>query len=245
MTSGPRCARPARYAGVGLWPQYPPAGRARSGAVPCLACRSIVFALALSCTHAAAGEFRLANLWRTPDQQGQQLFEQGRYAEAAERFADPLRRGAALYRAGDFEAAAAAFARVDSAEAALNRGNALVLLGRYDQAILAFRRALQLKPGWVPAKTNLAIAEARLAALAPPEDDAGGTGGKLGADEIVMDSSGRAAKAQEEQVVEGVGGSDAELRATWLRRVQTRPADFLKARFALQLAREQQPGAAP
>ncbi len=190
----------------------------------------------------AADGWRFADLWRTPDQQGQQLFEQGHYAAAAERFTDPVRRGAALYRAGDFEAAAAAFARVDSAEAAFNRGNALVLLGRYEAAIDAFQRALQLSPDWPAAQTNLAIAEARLAAMAPPDDDAGGTGGKLAADEIVMDSTGRSAKAEQEQVVEGPSASDAELRALWLRRVQTRPADFLKARFALQLKRRQGQG---
>jgi len=29
--------------------------------------------------------------------------------------------------------------------------------------------------------------------------------------------------------------SDASIRALWLRRVQTKPADFLRARFAYQL----------
>ena len=205
--------------------------------------RAVLLVLLLLSASAAAADFRFADLWLTPDQQGQRLLDQGSYAEAAERFVDPLRRGVALYRAGEFEAAAAAFARVDSPEAALNRGNALILLGRYQDAILAFQRALQLHPGWLPAQTNLAIAEARLAALAPPEDDAGGTGGKLEADEIVMDNTGRTAKAKEQQLEEGAQSlSDAELRAMWLRRVQTRPADFLKARFALQLVRQQEQG---
>jgi Ca-activated chloride channel family protein len=36
--------------------------------------------------------------------------------------------------------------------------------------------------------------------------------------------------------------SDEEMRATWLRRVQTTPGDFLRAKFAYQTARtEQQP----
>jgi Ca-activated chloride channel family protein len=197
--------------------------------------------LVLLCANVAAAELRFADPWLTPDQQGQRLFDQGRFAAAAERFTDPLRRGAALYRAGEFEAAAAAFARVDSAEAAFNRGVALVLLGRYQDAIGAFRRALQLRPGWPEARDNLAIAEARLAARAPPEDDAGGTGGRLGADEIVLDDSGRAAKAKAQEMTEGAGApSSSELRAMWLRRVQTRPADFLKVRFAQQLAREQE-----
>ena len=195
---------------------------------------------------AEAGAFRLADLFLTPDQQGQRLFEAGRYWEAAQRFTEPMRRGTALYRAGEFEAAATAFGQVDTAEAALNRGNALILLGRYQGAVNAFDRALALRPDWPPAVGNRAIAEARLAALAPPEDDAGGTGGMLGADEIVADTTGRIKNSEEQQVMEGGAAmSDAELRALWLRRVQTRPADFLKVRFAQQLAKQQQAGEQP
>ena len=75
---------------------------------------------------------------------------------------------------------------------------------------------------------------------APPESDEGGTGGMLGADEIVLDGSGRVANSGAEEVVEGESGlSDAELRAVWLRRVRNDPADFLRARFAWQLQREE------
>jgi Ca-activated chloride channel family protein len=187
-----------------------------------------------------AGGAGFTALLLTPDQQGQRLFDAGRFDEAAERFTDPMRRGVALYRAGDFEAAATSFARDGSAEAAFNRGNALILLGEYEAAIQAFRRALRLRPDWQPAQTNLAIAEARLQALAPPEDDAGGTGGKLAADEIVFDLDGRTNKAKGEQEIQGSGpASDEELRALWLRRVQTRPADFLRVRFAQQLRKRQ------
>ena len=43
-----------------------------------------------------------------------------------------------------------------------------------------------------------------------------------------------------EETVEGaVKLSDAELRAMWLRRVQTRPADFLRAKFAYQHATQE------
>ena len=35
------------------------------------------------------------------------MFDRGTYAEAAERFSDPERIGVALYRAGEFEQAAA------------------------------------------------------------------------------------------------------------------------------------------
>ena len=180
------------------------------------------------------------DLLLTRDQQGQRLFDRGAYAEAAERFSDPERIGVALYRAGEFEQAAAALGRSATPEAAYNRGNALVLLGRYDEAIDSYRRALAQRPDWLEAKGNLELAALRKARLAPPEDDYGGTGGMLEPDEVVIDNSGRVAPSGSEQVLEAETGvlDDEALRAVWLRRVDTRPGDFLAIRFAQQLARE-------
>ena len=181
--------------------------------------------------------------WATPDQQAARAFDRGDYEGAAQRFVDPMWRGAALYRNRDFEAAAAAFGRGTSPEAHFNRGNALVFLGDYEAAIAAYETALQQRPGWLPAETNLQIARVRSERLAPPEDDAGGTGGQLGADEIVFDTSGRVAAGGEEVTMEAEqAGSDAELRAQWLRRVTTRPADFLRTKFAYQVAFSEEGG---
>lgn len=184
-----------------------------------------------------------AGLWLTPDQQGQRLFDQARYLEAAPLFENTARKGAAFFRGGDFESAAAVFGRMRGPQAAYNRGNALIMLGRYDEAIKSYQQALEEKPGWARAEENLAVAQARKERLAPPEDDAGGTGGMLEADEIVFDDSGRVKNSGSEEVT---GGGDTlsenEMRATWLRRVQNDPADFLRTRFAYQLYREEQEG---
>ena len=128
-----------------------------------------------------------------------------------------------------------------NAEASFNRGNCLVFLGQYDDAIKAYELALEAKPDWPEAEQNLAIARARKEKLAPPDDDAGGTGGELAADEIVFENSDRMDNASSEQTVEQDGQSMSEeaLRALWLRRVETRPADFLANRFAYQLAVQQ------
>jgi len=183
----------------------------------------------------------LAGWCLTPDQQGQRLFDQGRYLEAAEQFEDPARRGAAYYRGGDFERAAGVFGRMRTAEAAYNRGNALVLMGQYDAAIESYGHALGLRPDWQQARDNRALAIARKQLLAPPESDAGGTGGELGADEIVFDDTGRVERSGTETATEGGEPmSDQEMRAVWLRRVQNDPGDFLRARFAWQLYREAQ-----
>ena len=179
-----------------------------------------------------------ADWWSTPDQRGQRAFRGGEFARAAEEFRDASWQGASLFRAKEFETAAAAFGRAASPEALYNRATALVYMGLYDDAITGFEQALELRPGWVLAEENLAIAKARKEALAPPEDDYGGTGGMLEADKIVFDD--RAANSSSTTTEEGGEEplSDAELRSLWLRRVETKPADFLRAKFAYQLARE-------
>jgi Ca-activated chloride channel family protein len=182
-----------------------------------------------------------ADWWLTADQQGGRLMQQEQFLAAAEVFDDPMRRGVAYFRGGDFESAAAVFGRIPTPSAAFNRGNSLVMLGKYDEAISSYRAALDARPEWREAQQNLAIAQARKDLLAPPGDDAGGTGGQLGADEIVFDDSGRVDQAGSEVVTEGGEAlSDDEMRAVWLRRVQSDPAEFLRTRFAYQLYRDGQ-----
>ncbi|MEM9800589.1 MAG: tetratricopeptide repeat protein [Planctomycetota bacterium] len=177
-----------------------------------------------------------AGLWWTPDQEGRRAFERGEFARAAEAFEDPLWEGAAWYRAGEFERAAAAFARRDVPEAHYDRANALVFLGRYDDAIESYDRALARRPGWKEAEENRALAAARRDAL----DFEGGdmTGGELGADEIVFDD-GKKGTGESVEVAGGDALSDDEIQALWLRRVRSSPADFLQRKFALQASREE------
>lgn len=194
------------------------------------------FTFALSCVN-----WSLSDLFLSPDQQGRVLMNRQDFKAASKIFQEPMQRGTALYRDGDFKAAAAAFGRDDSAEALYNRSNSLLMLGEYDAAIAGYEKTLSLKPGWSEAEENLTLARVRKEKMAPPDDDAGGTGGQLEADEIVFDK--RAAKAtgdQEETVEGGEQATDLEMRAMWLRRVQTKPADFLRAKFSYQYAMGQE-----
>lgn len=186
-----------------------------------------------------------ADLWFTPEQQGQRLLNQGEYQQAAEKFTTTESIGAALFLAGDFEKAASVLGRSASAEAHYNRGNAHIMLGEYDVAINAYQSALSKRPNWPEAEQNLQIATLRKQALAPPEDDFGGTGGQLEADEYVFDDTGRVNKSSSEQVIDAADQqlSEDAMRAMWLRKVETRPADFLAARFNYQLATRENPQA--
>ena len=91
---------------------------------------------------------------------------------------DPDRRAAALFRAGEFKAAAGIYAGMATAQAAFNHGNALVMLGQYEQAVEQYDRALSLRPDWDAAAANRSIAAERAKRLKQEGGDM--TGGMLG-----------------------------------------------------------------
>jgi Ca-activated chloride channel family protein len=174
------------------------------------------------------------DVWSTPDQRGQRLMAAGRHAEAAAQFADPMRRGVAQFRAGDFKTAAETFGGIDTAEAAYDQGTAMIMLGKYDDAVKRFDRALALKPGWADATANRTLATLRAAKV----KQTGGTTGdqEQTADQIVYDKTRKGGLDTE---VEAGAMTDQSVRALWLKRIEPRPAEFLRSRFLFQL--EQKP----
>lgn len=208
-----------------------------SSRLPLLPPVQILLILLLFPLGAQAGAFTWAGLWFTPDHQGRRHFQRGEFVEAAQAFRDPLWQGTAWYRAGEFEKAARAFARRDSAEAHYNQGDAWLMRGDYAAAMASYDRALEKRPDWKEAAENRALAEAR----AKMVEQTGGEMGdqKIGADKIVFDKKAKN-EGQDTEVAGGKALSDQEMQALWLRRVQTRPADFLRAKFAYQQAMEQE-----
>lgn len=91
------------------------------------------------------------------ERQAWQAFQQGHYLAAARTFQDPIWRGNAWYRAGDYARAAAAYAEADDATAHYNRGNALVRLGDLKGAEQAYLAALKRDPRHEDALHNLAL----------------------------------------------------------------------------------------
>jgi Ca-activated chloride channel family protein len=189
----------------------------------------IVFSLTL-----VTGDRQLATFFLTPDQSGYRYYLKGEYEKAAETFTDPMWKGISLFRKGDFKEASSLFAGYDTAEAAFNQGNALVMLGKYDDAVERYRRALDLNPGWEDAVVNRDIAAGRAEMLRKEGGDM--TGGMMGADEITFSEGKAPSSSGEEQVDGGQQLSEEEMRAVWLRQVHTKPADFLRTKFAYQYA---------
>jgi Ca-activated chloride channel family protein len=99
------------------------------------------------------------DLWQNPDQQATQALDAGDAKAAAAKFRDPAWRSAALYRAGDYAAAAQALDGSDYAEADYNRGNALARAGQLQQALDAYDAALKKNPQSADAKANRELVE--------------------------------------------------------------------------------------
>lgn len=109
-----------------------------------------------------AHAFGWNDLWLRADQQAHSHLQQGDAQTAAQQFHDPGWRGMALYEAGDYDAAAQAFAESGTLEARYNRGNALARAGELQQAIAAYRDVLQQDPRHEDAKANLELLEKML-----------------------------------------------------------------------------------
>ena len=196
----------------------------------------VLFAtVALQTDDARAAQFM--DWWLTSDQQGRLQFERGDYQTAARAFEDPLWKAIAFYRAGDFATAATWFGKIKSPEGYFRLGNALARQERLAAAMETYRMALSLRPDFAEAKFNLEWVTGLWELDQKEYDDAGGTGGKLGADRVVTDERGaRATGVVSAQTLRQEAGlSDAQLRDMWMRRVETTPGDFLKLKFSYQL----------
>ena len=174
----------------------------------------------------------------TNDQLGYHFFKKSAFEQAAENFSDPMWQASAFFKNGNFEKSSMIFSGYDTPEAAFNQGNAQVMLGNYDSAVQRYQRALELRPNWPEAQQNLQIALSRQEMLKKEGGDM--TGGMMGADEITFDSdkSPSPSDSKEQQVETDSNLSNSDLQAVWLRQVQTRPADFLRSKFAYQQANQ-------
>ncbi len=97
------------------------------------------------------------DLWTRPDQQAARALELGDPARAANVARDPLWKGGALYRGGQYQQAADAFAESDETTADYNRGNALAKAGRLREALSAYDTVLEADPRHPDALYNRAL----------------------------------------------------------------------------------------
>ncbi|RYX42709.1 tetratricopeptide repeat protein [Legionella pneumophila] len=90
--------------------------------------------------------FSWSDLWFTPNQQAQHLMEKGQFAKAKDLFERNDWAASAAYRAGDYKQAAKLFNELKTEQGYYNQGNALAHLGKYEEAIRAYDKALAFNP---------------------------------------------------------------------------------------------------
>ncbi|SHH73464.1 VWA domain-containing protein [Ferrimonas marina] len=191
---------------------------------------------------AEAEQWRFADLWLTPDQQGQWLFQRGEYGEAAKRFEDPMWKGVALYYDRQFAAAHSYFLRVDSPQALFNAANALAHQREYLAARALYDRLLAQSPQFPGAAQNRALVQGIIEEINRISESQANTENEA-SKELGEDDPQRAEGAEEQvsrqmmvpqqwQASELL--ADPALNERWMRRVEGDPAVFLRNKFAAE-----------
>ncbi|QBZ82042.1 membrane protein [Hydrogenovibrio crunogenus] len=103
------------------------------------------------------------DVFKSPDQQGYEKWQKQDYQTAADRFEDPLWKGASLYRQGKYKEAVKQFSLDKSAEGRYNQGNALAKQGNFKAAKEQYQKALKQNPNMQSAKQNLSLMDKILA----------------------------------------------------------------------------------
>ncbi|SLN45791.1 hypothetical protein ROA7450_02228 [Roseovarius albus] len=175
----------------------------------------------------------------TPDQQGYLAFKDNSFAEAGELFEDPMWRGYAKYRAGQYEDAIEIFQRLDNADAAFNQGLAEIKNRQYRPAVRSFETALTRQPDFPAAQHNLEVAKAIVEYVeATREQSDTGEEAGIGADDIVFDNE--AAKGAETEIEATQEDAAPQTAEQWIESIDTGMEDFLRGRFLADNARAEQ-----
>lgn len=142
-------------------------------------------------------------LWQREDQRAPELIEKSPEA-AARQMEDPEWRGSALYRSGQFEGAAQAFARSQGPRASYNRGNALARAGKLQEALAAYDAALEQAPDMEDARHNRKIVEELLNQQRQDQE-----GGQQGSSDSSSNEENQGNQQQSRQNQEGNGESES------------------------------------
>ncbi|MEI8597613.1 VWA domain-containing protein [Vibrio sp. M60_M31a] len=193
------------------------------------------------------------DLWLTPDQQGQRLFNKQEYLAAAKQFSDPLRKGTAYYYASEFELAHSAFLEMqnDRSEEVRDFGlyNAASALARQREYLAArdLLQSLANKPTLSQAlrpdvEHNLKVIGGIVEDINQMSESQAGTEQEMSTE---LGDNPQTAEGAEEQtsqemmIKETLSAAEIlgnqEVADKWLKRVESDPRDFLRAKFQIQL----------
>lgn len=181
------------------------------------------------------------DLWLTKDQQGQLLFNQGKYLQASKTYTDNRWQAFSAYGAQEYKTAATLYSQFKSKEDLLAQANAIAHSREYIQARNLYQQILANYPTYQAAQTNLAIVQAIIDEVnlmsASQRAEQGESSKELGDEPQTGDGAKRKdGPVQEiEQLTSEQLLLDDNLNEMWLRQVQKNPERFLAQKFYMQL----------
>ncbi len=194
-----------------------------------------------SCLWAYNKPQQFADLWLTPDQQGQILFNFGHYQQASNTFKSAQWQAYSSYGAEQYKNAAIIYGQFNNVDSQIAKANAFAHGREYINARNLYQQILTIDPQNPAASTNVKIVQAiidevnRLSASQKAED--GEAIKELGDDPQTGDGAERK-ETPKEQKIEQLSAEqlllDPNLNEMWLRQVQKNPANFLSQKFYMQ-----------
>lgn len=98
--------------------------------------------------------FEWPDLWESRNQQAYEFMKDKKPKQAAETFEDERWKGAAYYRAGDYENAVKTLNESESIDDQYNKANSLAQLGKLDEAISEYEKVIKRNPQHADAQYN-------------------------------------------------------------------------------------------
>jgi len=208
------------------------------------------------------------NLWQTADQQASEAFNNNNHKVAADLFEQQDWKSAALYKSGQFNAASDLLSTSQTATANYNKGNALAQLGRLEESIASYDKALEQSPDMEDAAFNKALVEELLKQQQEQQQQDGEEqqqdeqqqqqdgeeqeGEQEGEEQEQQESEQQEGQEQESEKEEGEEQeseleqmTDAEREQVleqWLRKIKDDPGGLLRRKMYMEYQRRQQQG---
>ncbi|WP_165312932.1 vWA domain-containing protein [Vibrio ziniensis] len=189
------------------------------------------------------------DLWLTPDQQAQRLFNRGDYKQAAAHYQKPLNKGIAYYYAGEFKLAHSAFMQDNTPQGFYYAASALARQREYVAARALLRQLNELPELESTLKENIAYNLKVITALIDEINDMSKSQANSmdmdqevsielpdnqpqtadGADENTSEEQMKKQQLSADQIL-----GDPKLAEVWLKRVEADPSRFLQSKFQIQ-----------
>ncbi len=143
--------------------------------------------------------FKFKDLWFTKEYQAQKEYDKENYLIAAQGFTDPMRKGIAYYKAGDFMSAQAAFEKDTTTQGLYNLALTHAKLGQLEKSKELFDKVLQKDPTNENANANLQHIISAIAEL-----------DSLQAEDAALNEEGKQAKNKQNDSPEDLSGGGQE-----------------------------------